>query len=82
MRVHVFIALASATAVLAACSSEPRQVGSSAPTVTYAYRNAAEMRDAKDKANDWCDDRYNGTARPANRWPDANGEVTFVCVPD
>lgn len=82
MRVFVIIALVSAGSVLAACASGPRQVGATAPTVTYSYRNAAEMRDAKDKADDWCDDRYDGTARPANRWPDSNGEITFVCVPD
>jgi hypothetical protein len=49
--------------------------------VTYSYRNDAELRDAKDKADDWCSDRYSAIARPADRWP-ANGEVTFVCVPD
>ena len=48
MRVHAFIALVSGTALLAACSGGPRQ-GGSAPTVTYAYRNDAELRDAKDK---------------------------------
>ena len=80
MRVQVFLTLGSAAALLTACSSGPRQVGASAPTVTYSYRNDAEMRDAKSKADDWCDDRYDATARPADRWP-ANGEVTFVCVP-
>jgi hypothetical protein len=50
--------------------------------VTYSYRNAAELRDAKDKADDWCSDRYGGNARPAERWPSTNGEVTFVCVAD
>jgi len=81
MRVHAFIALVSGTALLAACSGGPRQVGASAPTVTYSYRNDAELRDAKDKADSWCSDRYSAVARPADRWP-ANGEVTFVCVPD
>ena len=81
MRVHAFIALVGGTALLAACSGGPRQVGASAPTVTYSYRNDAELRDAKDKADSWCEDRYSAAARPADRWP-ANGEVTFVCVPD
>jgi len=81
MRVHALIALVSATAMLDACASGPRQVGTSAPTVTYSYRNDAELRDAKDKADDWCSDRYSARARPADRWP-ANGEVTFICVPD
>ena len=66
--------------VLTACSSEARRVGATAPTVTYTYRNAAELRDAKDKADDWCDEHYNGQARPAERWSDAKGEVTFLCV--
>jgi len=81
MRVHALIALVSALSMLAACSGGPRQVDTSAPTVTSSYRNDAELRDAKDKANDWCSDRYSAIARPADRWP-ANGEVTFVCVPD
>ena len=81
MRVHAFIALVSAIAILAACSSGPRRVGATAPTVTYSYRNDAELRAAKDKADEWCDDRYSAAARPADRWP-ANGEATFVCVPD
>ena len=81
MRVHASIALVSATALLAACSSGPRQVGTSAPTVTYSYRNDTELREAKDKAADWCGDRYSASARPADRWP-TDGEVTFVCVPD
>ncbi len=81
MRVHAFIALVGATALIAACSSGPRRVGASAPTVTYSYRNDAELREAKDKADEWCADRYSATARPADRWP-ANGEATFVCVPD
>ncbi|HUL04701.1 MAG TPA: hypothetical protein VLV76_00095 [Candidatus Acidoferrum sp.] len=82
MRVHGVLALVSAIGILSACSSEPRQVGATAPTVTYSYRNAAELRDAKDKADDWCSDRYGGSARPAERWPSTNGEVTFVCVAD
>jgi hypothetical protein len=81
MRVQAFIALVSAMGVLAACASQPRQVGATAPTVTYSYRNDAELRKARDKAEDWCDDRYNAVARPADRWP-ANNEITFVCVPD
>jgi hypothetical protein len=81
MRVLLCIVLAVAAVGLTACAAGPRQVGASAPTVTYSYRNEAELRQAKDKAEDWCDDRYNGTARPADRWP-ANGEVTFVCVPN
>ena len=82
MRVQVLMALVSATVLLAACSSEPRQVGATAPTVTYSYRNDAELRDARDKADEWCSDRYDGTARPAERWPSNGSEVTFVCVPD
>jgi hypothetical protein len=81
MRVHAAIALVSAIVLLAACSSGPRRVGATAPTVTYSYRSDAELRDARDKAKDWCDDRYDASARPADRWP-ANGEITFVCVPD
>jgi uncharacterized lipoprotein len=81
MRVLALIALVSAMALLAACSSGPRQVGATAPTVTYSYRNDAELRDARDNASDWCADRYDAVARPVDRWP-ANGEATFACVPD
>ena len=81
MRVQACIVLVTVAVALAACSGGPRRVGASAPTVTYSYRNDAELRDAKDKADEWCDDRYSAVARPADRWP-ANGEVTFVCVPD
>ena len=81
MRVHALIALVGAGAMLAACSSEPRRIGATAPTVTYSYLNDAELREAGDRAADWCDERYDANARPADRWP-ANGEVTFVCVPD
>jgi outer membrane biogenesis lipoprotein LolB len=81
MRVHAFIVLVSAVALLAACSGGPRQVGASAPSVTYSYRNDAELREANDKAASWCEDRYSAAARPTDRWP-ANGEATFVCVPD
>jgi len=81
MRVQACIVLAAAAALLAACSGGPQRVGASAPTVTYSYRDDAELRDAKDKADEWCEDRYSATARPADRWP-ANGEATFVCVPD
>ena len=82
MRVHALVALAGGAAVLAACSSGPQQVGASAPSVTYSYKNDAEFREASDKAKDWCDERYNAIARPADRWPADNGEVTFVCVPN
>jgi hypothetical protein len=82
MHVQAFIVLVAAAAVLAGCSDGPRQVGASAPTVTYSYRNDAELRDATGKAADWCEERYNATARPADRWPANNGEVTFVCVPE
>jgi hypothetical protein len=82
MRVHALVALAGGAAVLAACSSGPQQVGASAPSVTYSYKSDAEFREASDKAKDWCDERYNATARPADRWPADNGEVTFVCVPN
>ena len=82
MRVHAFIALVNAIGLLAACSSGPQQVGASAPTVTYSYRNSAELREAGDKADAWCEDRYNVRARPADRWPANNGEVTFACVPE
>jgi len=81
MRVQAYIVLVAAAALLAACSGGPQRVGASAPTVTYSYRSDAELRDAKDKADAWCEDRCSATARPADRWP-ANGEVTFVCVPD
>jgi len=82
MRVQAFILLATIAVALAGCSGGPQQVGASAPTVTYSYRNDAELRDAKDKADDWCEERYSSRARPADRWPANNGEVTFVCVPD
>lgn len=82
MRVRLLMALVGAMLTLAGCSGGPRQVGGTAPTVTYSYRNDAELRQAKDKADEWCDDRYNSSARPADRWPTNNGEVTFVCVPD
>ena len=82
MRVHALVALAGGAAVLVACSGGPQQVDASAPTATYSYKNEAELRDASDKAKDWCDERYNANARPADRWPTDNGEVTFVCVPN
>jgi len=82
MRVHALMALVGATLVLAGCSGGPRQVGGTAPTVTYSYRNDAELREAKDRADDWCDDHYSASARPADRWPANSGEVTFVCVPN
>ena len=80
MRIRSLMALVGAILMLAACSDGPRHVGGTAPTVTYAYRNDAELRQAKDKADDWCDDHYSASARPADRWPTNNGEVTFVCV--
>ncbi len=81
MRVQACIVLVMVAVAPAACSGGPRRVGASAPTVTYSYRNDAELRDARDKADEWCADRYSAAARPADRWP-TNGEVTFVCVPD
>lgn len=78
---RTFIALVSMIVMLAACSSEPRRVGATAPTVTYSYRSDDELRKAQDQASEWCADHYSAAARPADRWP-ANGEATFVCVPD
>jgi len=75
------IALVSMIGMLAAGTGGPRRVGATTPTVTYSYRNDAELREAQDQASEWCADRYSVAARPADRWP-ANGEATFVCVPD
>mgnify|MGYP003693988033 CR=1 FL=1 len=47
MRVHALVALAGGAAVLVACSGGPQQVDASAPTVTYSYKNEAELRDAR-----------------------------------
>jgi len=79
MRAHALIAFVTAVAMLSACSSGPRRVGATAPTVTFAYSSDVELREAKDKADEWCDDHYGAVARPADRWP-ANGEATFMCV--
>ena len=80
MRTNACIALVGAMIVLTACSSEARRVGATAPTVTYSYRTAAELREAKNEADDWCDEHYSGQARPAERWSGTSGEVTFLCV--
>ena len=73
MRVHALVALAGGAAVLVACSGGPQQVDASAPTVTYSYKNEVEMRSLGLRTDN---------ARPADRWPADNGEVTFVCVPN
>ncbi len=80
-RLLMMIAIASSTLALAACgTSGIMQTQQAAPTVSYAYSNAADAEEIEEKANDYCDENYDKDAVLLTR--DAEGDnykATYAC---
>lgn len=75
------VMIAGAFVVLAACADDARRTDASLPTVSYAYDNEDELREAAMRADDYCGEHYDRDARLAEP-VEGPGEATFVCVED
>ena len=78
------VLLAFGMALVACSHQEPEQVGSTGPTVTYRYSgdaNGDQLQDAIDKADTFCDDKYDQKAMLL-KVDSENGAnvVTFQCA--
>jgi len=76
------LTLAAAAAVLllpAACASY-ESTAATAPTVSFQYSALDEAEDVAEKADDYCDDRYDTDAYLVESEKTAGGyEATFSC---
>jgi len=72
-------AVAAALLLPAACSSY-ETTAATAPTVSFQYSALEEAEDVAEKADDYCDDRYDTDAYLVDTDKVANGyEATFTC---
>lgn len=74
-------ALATASCVSSSRNSSPEEIATSAPNVTYKYRNDDELVQANQRAVVYCNG-YNLVSQPANFSSDPDGSkvVVFDCV--
>lgn len=74
------LAIMASLAVLAACAQGPKQVQSTAPTVTYSYNGEAELTEARSKAVDYCREYGRSARLLSTAASGGGGTATFDCV--
>jgi hypothetical protein len=78
MRPLLIGALAVSVLALPACAT--RQVDATPPTVTYAYNGQSDYHDIEDRADQYCDQKYNANAVLVDRARDGGGyKARFAC---
>ena len=67
-------------ALLAACAQGPKQVQTTAPTVTYSYSGDSELAEARNKAAEYCQ-KYGKAARlQTTSTSGGTNTATFDCI--
>jgi hypothetical protein len=74
------LAIMASLAVLAACAQGPKQVQSTAPTVTYSYNGETELTDARSKAVEYCRGYGKSARLLSTAASGGTSTATFDCV--